>query len=121
MKKVNVAEKLSRIQDHWNPRVAAELNGQQAHTDVQAAMLPRKMEAKVHRAEELAKAIAGNFVHARVGINKQNFQRVVLHPDWSSKRVPPHTLLCSRCSGQPRDLARQHIQVGHHNDLDTPV
>jgi len=29
MKKVNIAEKLSQINDHWNPRVAAELNGQQ--------------------------------------------------------------------------------------------
>jgi mannose-6-phosphate isomerase-like protein (cupin superfamily) len=27
--KINVAEKLSRIADHWNPRVVAELNGQQ--------------------------------------------------------------------------------------------
>ncbi len=29
MDKVNVAEKLSRVGDHWNPRVIAELNGQQ--------------------------------------------------------------------------------------------
>ena len=29
MEKVNVADKLSQINDHWNPRVAAELNGQQ--------------------------------------------------------------------------------------------
>ena len=29
MDKVNVAEKLSRFDDHWNPRVIAELNGQQ--------------------------------------------------------------------------------------------
>ena len=28
MKKVNLHEKLSLIQDHWNPRIAAELNGQ---------------------------------------------------------------------------------------------
>ena len=28
MKKLNVHEKLSLIQDHWNPRIAAELNGQ---------------------------------------------------------------------------------------------
>lgn len=27
--KVNIAEKLSHISDHWNPRVAGELNGQQ--------------------------------------------------------------------------------------------
>lgn len=27
--KVNVAEKLSKINDHWNPRIAGELNGQQ--------------------------------------------------------------------------------------------
>lgn len=29
MKKINLAEKLALIQDHWNPRVVAELNGQQ--------------------------------------------------------------------------------------------
>jgi len=29
MKKVNIADKLSQINDYWNPRVAAELNGQQ--------------------------------------------------------------------------------------------
>lgn len=28
MNKVNVAEKLALIQDHWNPRIAGELNGQ---------------------------------------------------------------------------------------------
>ena len=29
MDKINLKEKLSRISDHWNPRIAAELNGQQ--------------------------------------------------------------------------------------------
>lgn len=29
MEKINLAEKLALIQDHWNPRVVAELNGQQ--------------------------------------------------------------------------------------------
>ncbi len=29
MEKVNIAEKLALIQDHWNPRIAGELNGQQ--------------------------------------------------------------------------------------------
>jgi mannose-6-phosphate isomerase-like protein (cupin superfamily) len=28
MQKVNIAQKLSLIQDHWNPRIAGELNGQ---------------------------------------------------------------------------------------------
>ena len=28
MHKINLAEKLSLIHDHWNPRIAAELNGQ---------------------------------------------------------------------------------------------
>lgn len=28
MEKVNLSEKLSRIQDHWNPRIVGELNGQ---------------------------------------------------------------------------------------------
>jgi mannose-6-phosphate isomerase-like protein (cupin superfamily) len=29
MEKINLAEKLARIQDHWNPRIVADLNGQQ--------------------------------------------------------------------------------------------
>lgn len=29
MKKVNISEKLNQIKDHWNPRIVAELNGQQ--------------------------------------------------------------------------------------------
>ncbi len=29
MNKVNINEKLSLIHDHWNPRIAGELNGQQ--------------------------------------------------------------------------------------------
>lgn len=28
MQKINLADKLSRIDDHWNPRIAGELNGQ---------------------------------------------------------------------------------------------
>src|SRR5437762_12914572 len=28
MQKINLAEKLSLIDDHWNPRIAGELNGQ---------------------------------------------------------------------------------------------
>lgn len=28
MKTINIQQKLSQIQDHWNPRIAAELNGQ---------------------------------------------------------------------------------------------
>ena len=29
MKAINVNDKLSKINDHWNPRIVAELNGQQ--------------------------------------------------------------------------------------------
>ncbi len=29
MKAININEKLSKINDHWNPRIVAELNGQQ--------------------------------------------------------------------------------------------
>ncbi len=29
MEKVNITEKLSLFEDHWNPRIVAELNGQQ--------------------------------------------------------------------------------------------
>jgi mannose-6-phosphate isomerase-like protein (cupin superfamily) len=29
MQKINISEKLSLFSDHWNPRIVAELNGQQ--------------------------------------------------------------------------------------------
>jgi len=29
MEKVNIAEKLNQVADHWNPRIIGELNGQQ--------------------------------------------------------------------------------------------
>jgi mannose-6-phosphate isomerase-like protein (cupin superfamily) len=29
MEKINIAEKLSQFNDHWNPRIIGELNGQQ--------------------------------------------------------------------------------------------
>ncbi len=29
MQKINIAQKLNLIHDHWNPRIAGELNGQQ--------------------------------------------------------------------------------------------
>ncbi|MDB5232574.1 MAG: mannose-6-phosphate isomerase [Chitinophagaceae bacterium] len=29
LKKVNIDEKLAQFQDHWNPRIVGELNGQQ--------------------------------------------------------------------------------------------
>ena len=29
MKKINLTESFSKISDHWNPRIAGELNGQQ--------------------------------------------------------------------------------------------
>ncbi len=29
MEKINIAEKLSKFNDHWNPRIIGELNGQQ--------------------------------------------------------------------------------------------
>ncbi len=29
MKAINISEKLSKINDYWNPRIVAELNGQQ--------------------------------------------------------------------------------------------
>ena len=29
MEKINIAEKLSKFSDHWNPRIIGELNGQQ--------------------------------------------------------------------------------------------
>lgn len=29
MDKINIADKLNQINDYWNPRIAAELNGQQ--------------------------------------------------------------------------------------------
>jgi mannose-6-phosphate isomerase-like protein (cupin superfamily) len=48
MEKVNIAEKLSRFSDHWNPRIIGELNGQQ----VKAAKLKGEFFFHQHEQED---------------------------------------------------------------------
>jgi mannose-6-phosphate isomerase-like protein (cupin superfamily) len=48
MEKVNIAEKLSRFSDHWNPRIIGELNGQQ----VKAAKLKGEFFFHQHEHED---------------------------------------------------------------------
>ena len=48
MEKVNIAEKLSRFSDHWNPRIIGELNGQQ----VKAAKLKGEFFFHQHDQED---------------------------------------------------------------------
>lgn len=48
MEKVNIAEKLSRFSDHWNPRIIGELNGQQ----VKAAKLKGEFFFHQHENED---------------------------------------------------------------------
>ncbi len=58
MDKVNVAERLARIQDHWNPRIAGELNGQQ----VKLVKLLGAFDWHHHEAEdELFFVVKGRF------------------------------------------------------------
>lgn len=59
MEKINLSEKLSRITEHWRPRVVAELNGQEvrvAKFKGELVVVPRGVE---HRtvAEEEAEAL----------------------------------------------------------------
>lgn len=57
MQKLNLAEKLSAIADHWNPRVIAELNGQQ----VKLAKLLGEFVWHYHeREDELFLVVQGN-------------------------------------------------------------
>ena len=48
MEKINIAEKLSRFSDHWNPRIIGELNGQQ----VKAAKLKGEFFFHHHEHED---------------------------------------------------------------------
>lgn len=48
MEKVNIAEKLSKFNDHWNPRIIGELNGQQ----VKAAKLKGEFFFHQHEQED---------------------------------------------------------------------
>ena len=48
MEKINIAEKLSKFSDHWNPRIIGELNGQQ----VKAAKLKGEFLFHQHENED---------------------------------------------------------------------
>ncbi|HEU5291323.1 MAG TPA: cupin domain-containing protein [Cyclobacteriaceae bacterium] len=48
MEKINIAEKLSKFSDHWNPRIIGELNGQQ----VKAAKLKGEFFFHHHERED---------------------------------------------------------------------
>jgi mannose-6-phosphate isomerase-like protein (cupin superfamily) len=48
MEKINIAEKLSKFSDHWNPRIIGELNGQQ----VKAAKLKGEFFFHQHEQED---------------------------------------------------------------------
>jgi len=58
MNKVNLAEKFSSFSDHWNPRVAGGLNGQQVKlSKFQGAFIWHKHEAE----DELFLVVKGSF------------------------------------------------------------
>lgn len=47
MEKVNIAKKLAQFSDHWNPRIAGELNGQQVKlAKLKGAFIWHKHEAE---------------------------------------------------------------------------
>ena len=59
MKKVNLADKLSQFQDHWSPRIIAELNGQ----EVKLAKLKGEFVFHYHdREDELFFVISGRLL-----------------------------------------------------------
>ena len=58
MNKINLNQKLSLIKDHWNPRIAAELNGQ----NVKLVKIPRPFTWHHHEhEEELFMVVKGRF------------------------------------------------------------
>jgi mannose-6-phosphate isomerase-like protein (cupin superfamily) len=58
IEKVNLAEKFAQIPDHWNPRIAGELNGQQ----VKLAKFKGPFEWHHHEQEdELFLVVKGSF------------------------------------------------------------
>ncbi len=64
MEKVNLADKLSLINDYWNPRIAGELNGQQACQPWLVKLVKFKGPFEWHHHEnedELFYVIKGNF------------------------------------------------------------
>ncbi|MEO9532639.1 MAG: cupin domain-containing protein [Crocinitomicaceae bacterium] len=68
MSKFNIHQKLAQINDHWNPRIAAELNGQY----VKLAKLKGKFTWHKHDHEdELFMVVKGNLeIHFRDRIEK---------------------------------------------------
>ncbi|MFN0242146.1 MAG: cupin domain-containing protein [Planctomycetota bacterium] len=58
MDKIDIAEKLARIRDHWSPRIVAELNGQH----VKLVKFPGEFVWHRHENEdELFLVVAGRF------------------------------------------------------------
>jgi mannose-6-phosphate isomerase-like protein (cupin superfamily) len=70
MDKINIEEKLNLISDHWNPRIAAELNGQQ----VKLAKIKGEFIWHHHEAED-------ELFYVLKGVLKMEFRdrTVVLH------------------------------------------
>jgi len=91
MQKVSIAEKLSRIHDHWNPRIAGELNGQQIR------LVKIKGEFAYHKhddEDEMFLVIKGalklDFKDRMVDVNEGEFiivPRGVLHRPYAAEEV----------------------------------
>ena len=91
MNKVNIAEKLTHIKDHWNPRVAGELNGQQIRLVKILGDFPFHMH---ENEEEMFFVTKGTlileFKDTRVVLNEGEFlivPRGVLHRPVAEKEV----------------------------------
>jgi mannose-6-phosphate isomerase-like protein (cupin superfamily) len=91
MEKVNIREKLNMFQDHWNPRIIGELNGQQ----IKAAKLKGEFFFHHHEHEdELFLVIKGKlkmeFRDKTVTINEGEFlvvPRMVEHKPVADEEV----------------------------------
>lgn len=100
MNKVNIAEKLSRIHDHWNPRIAGELNGQQIR------LVKIKGEFAFHKhddEDEMFLVIKGalrlDFVDRKVDLGEGEFLIVpqgVVHRPYAEEEV--HLMMFSAAS-----------------------
>jgi mannose-6-phosphate isomerase-like protein (cupin superfamily) len=80
IEKVNLAEKLSQFSDHFNPRIAGELNGQEACQPWQVKLVKFRGEFVWHhhdKEDELFYVIKGSFdMHLRdkiITVNEGEF------------------------------------------------
>ena len=74
MSKVNIHEKLAQIEDHWNPRIVGEINGQQVRL---VKLLGEDFEFHHHPDDEMFFIVKGEidleFENSKVPLKQGDF------------------------------------------------